>query len=354
MVLEVLPKDTVVITADRHSRLLKGRHLDFVSSGFTVPASESGLTLPVAAGVAFISGYRVEHTATENLTMVDNSTNYIFLLKDGTWHVDQDNTQPADSVAICTAATSGGNITATVDKRSLVIHSANQLSGLVKPIMITMHQVKKDYASQEVYASPISEHGCKTTTWHNYADAITFNNSLLGDLKIGKKYTIMLSANLKGNNFTGEGSYAGLSINGGAEQGVISRIPNTYAWVTSSEIEINYDSTVQCRHKSGGASGNNYINQWKLLLKYDLGYYEITPSNQGFTTLKCIQILLNQNDSARITKMDDTTETYTDSVAACLAAPMENVNLPKDVLPMQLKKIEQLAGSPTVIVYDGG
>jgi len=132
MVLEVLPKDTVVITADRHSRLLKGRHLDFVLSGFTVPGSQSGLTLPVAAGVAFISGYRVEHTATENLTMVDNTTNYVFLLKDGMWHIDQDNSQPADSVPICSATTSGGNITSTTDKRPLAIHNASQIEGLSK------------------------------------------------------------------------------------------------------------------------------------------------------------------------------------------------------------------------------
>jgi len=222
------------------------------------------------------------------------------------------------------------------------------------PIMVTMNQQKKDYSDQEVYASTSSDHGCGTTTYHNYLTSVVFDSSLSPLIKSGKIYTAKLKAYLKAQNYAGEYTYAALSVDGGAEQGEVSTISSSWVWLTSSEITIKYGQTLQCRHKSTCNDSNGHIGQWKLLLKWDYGYFEITPTNQGFTTLKCIQILLNQNDQARITKMDDTAVTYTNSTAACLACPIEAENVPKDILPIQLKKIERLAGSPMVLIYDGG
>jgi len=221
------------------------------------------------------------------------------------------------------------------------------------PIVVSMHQQKKDYADTEVYASPVSEHSCVNPAYHNYASSITFNETLNAIIKASHIYRCKLSALIRAGT-QAYYSYAAVSIDGGGEVGEVSRAYTDYAWTTSGEFDVKYGQTVQCRHRAYDGTHYGYIKQWKLLVKSDAGFFEITPANQGFVTLKCIQILLNQNDQAKITKMDDTTETYSNSAAACLACPIEGIGLPKDVLPIQLKKIEWLAGSPIVMICDGG
>jgi hypothetical protein len=97
----------------------------FVVEGFT--QSYTGLTLTVAAGKAIIAGYWVEYDTSNNFTLVDNSTNYLFLGKDGLFHLDQDNTPPSDSIKICTATTSGGAVTTLTDKRPLELVTASEV-----------------------------------------------------------------------------------------------------------------------------------------------------------------------------------------------------------------------------------
>ncbi len=52
---------------------------DFVESGFTVPATDPDLIIPVAGGVAYLNGYFVETTASVNVTAIDDSTSFLFL-----------------------------------------------------------------------------------------------------------------------------------------------------------------------------------------------------------------------------------------------------------------------------------
>jgi len=229
------------------------------------------------------------------------------------------------------------------------------------PVMITMNQQKKDYAGVKQYESPSSEHSCKNTVWHDYGSAVVFDSTLHPDIKTNHKYRVTFSYELKSQNGESspyyERSNAHVTV-GGVEvaNSLQYRQSSSYAWCTTGNCYVYGGQTLQCQHMASYYiwSGYTYIRQWRIYIYEDLGFDTITPANQGFTTLKLIQALLNQNDQVRLTKMDDTTVTYTNSAAALLVPPIEGINLPKDILPIQLKKIEQLAGSPMVMIHDGG
>ncbi len=95
----------------------------FVLSGLTLPTSVS-LTSTMAAGVAFVKGYRVTTTAT-NLTFGASATSYVWLelVKDGSDLVTKavfeilTTTTPTrpDFVPLCVVTTSGSAITAVQD-----------------------------------------------------------------------------------------------------------------------------------------------------------------------------------------------------------------------------------------------
>lgn len=99
----------------------------FIASGLTVPSSSVNLNLSVAAGVAYIDGYRLEADA-EVIALPGSQTSYVYLVYsvDGfgnvTGHALTSNTTgvtPSRGVLICTAVTSVGAITSTVDRRKV-------------------------------------------------------------------------------------------------------------------------------------------------------------------------------------------------------------------------------------------
>jgi len=223
-------------------------------------------------------------------------------------------------------------------------------------VMVTMNQVKKDYADQKIYESDLTEHSCNNNTWHDVYTQIVLDESVWAGIETGKKYECKFSAQLKVIvSGSSRESHAQLLRNGAAVSGTdIYNTTATYVWKVSSTFFLYKGDVLKAQHRYTYDLGSAQMAGWRILLKTDYGFIEITPANQGFATLKCIQVLLNQNDQVRITMMDDTTKTYTNSVAALLVPPIEENNLPKNILPIQLKKIEGLAGSPMVIIYDGG
>jgi hypothetical protein len=99
----------------------------FVASGLTVPSSSVNLNLSVAAGVAYIDGYRLEADA-EVIALPASQTSYVYLVYaiDGfdnvTGHSLTSNTTgvtPAKGVLLCTAVTNGSAVTSTVDRRKV-------------------------------------------------------------------------------------------------------------------------------------------------------------------------------------------------------------------------------------------
>ncbi len=101
---------------------------NWIPSGYT-PTNGGGLTLNVAAGRAFLGGAQAERDVLTPLTMIDASTNYVFVyiddvLNDGVvyFHVDQDDTPPTEGPyhKLPEVTTSGGSITLITDKRRLI------------------------------------------------------------------------------------------------------------------------------------------------------------------------------------------------------------------------------------------
>lgn len=100
---------------------------NFVDNGFTVPSSDADLVIPVAAGTAHISGFRVNEDSSVNATLTDNTTNHVYQkltktggLVDGSiLEVNTTGIDPADSVKLFTAITSAGVTTSTIDVRPL-------------------------------------------------------------------------------------------------------------------------------------------------------------------------------------------------------------------------------------------
>jgi len=117
LVIKPGPSKTTIYRED-FARFHRERLKDYVYSGYEASAG-TGLELAIAAGVAYIHGWRVEHTEANTLTMADNATNYVFLDKDGVFTVNQTGSAPSNSILLCEVVTSGGAISTITDKRPL-------------------------------------------------------------------------------------------------------------------------------------------------------------------------------------------------------------------------------------------
>ena len=120
-----------------------GNHVD---SGFTLPATDPDLDIPVAAGIAFINGRRVETDSSNDLTMAPSTTNHIFLqlLFDGSSNTltvqlvaNTTGTPPANSVKIGRAVTDATTVTSTIDERLPDPYKADRITG--KSLDIVRH-----------------------------------------------------------------------------------------------------------------------------------------------------------------------------------------------------------------------
>lgn len=98
---------------------------NFVDNGLTLPATSASLSIDLAAGVCYVSGYRVEIPNAVSLTVGASVTSYVFLRldRDGDNNVEavkiEVNTtgsQPADSIWLATIVSGGTTITSTRDR----------------------------------------------------------------------------------------------------------------------------------------------------------------------------------------------------------------------------------------------
>ncbi|MGE5553290.1 MAG: phage tail protein [Betaproteobacteria bacterium] len=117
-----------VLSEANLTALIKMLSQNFVVSGFTLPSSDPDLVIPVAAGEAMISGYRVVLDAATNVTCTANATNHIYLklnrdasgnVTGATFEVNTTGTAPADAVKIGMAVAGASSITSTTDARPL-------------------------------------------------------------------------------------------------------------------------------------------------------------------------------------------------------------------------------------------
>ena len=99
----------------------------FVSSGFTLPASDPDLNIEVALGTALLDGYLVEFPTPITVTAIDNSTSFLFLrLKKSSGVVTEgvlaieasDVAAGPEEMLIAQITASGGVITSTFDLAS--------------------------------------------------------------------------------------------------------------------------------------------------------------------------------------------------------------------------------------------
>lgn len=84
-----------------------------IVEGFDVTYDGAGLDIDVAAGVAFIEGYRVESDAAQEVTgLTASDDNYIWLLTDGTLEATLLPTYPGDALCLAKVTTDGSSVTA--------------------------------------------------------------------------------------------------------------------------------------------------------------------------------------------------------------------------------------------------
>jgi hypothetical protein len=117
MVLTVKPGPTrTTIYRSDFATFHRERLSDFVYSGFA-SSDGGGLNLTVAAGTAYISGWRISHSEASTVLLADNKTNEVWLDKDGVFYAQD--SQPSESIQIAEVVTSAGAITLITDKRPL-------------------------------------------------------------------------------------------------------------------------------------------------------------------------------------------------------------------------------------------
>jgi hypothetical protein len=106
----------------------------WVISGLTLSAG-AGLAVTVAAGTASIGGRITASGSFSIAGLTDGSLNYLYLKDDGTGTSNLTGTNPADSVKLGTATTSGGAVTSTSILRSsgrqLLVRHESQVPGAV-------------------------------------------------------------------------------------------------------------------------------------------------------------------------------------------------------------------------------
>jgi len=101
--------------------------VDFTASGLT-PTDGGLLVLNVAAGVAYCAGVR-HNIGSGTATMGKSTTNYVFYDPATLdYHVDTDNTAPANSVKIATVVCGATTITSILDTRRLSPYPLSEFS----------------------------------------------------------------------------------------------------------------------------------------------------------------------------------------------------------------------------------
>lgn len=99
----------------------------FVKTGFEV-TDDTGLDVSVSAGTAYVKDttngmYQVTSDVAESMTMVDNTTNYIFLHSDNGANYLTSSTSsavPDDAILLATVVTASGDVTTVTDGRVMI------------------------------------------------------------------------------------------------------------------------------------------------------------------------------------------------------------------------------------------
>lgn len=178
---------------------------NFVVSGFTLPATDADLTIPVALGVAVLDGHYVNVDAPVNVVCADDDLNYIFLkltkdgggnVSDAVFEANVTGTPPTDSVLIGTATAASGAITATTDNRNFSNtfphgHTATTDGGILGASSVignAMKTVAKSYTTGSFNSSSATSHIFSTgTTGRRIGEfTIQLNNGNIGEAGISQ------------------------------------------------------------------------------------------------------------------------------------------------------------------------
>lgn len=81
----------------------------WTTEGFDV-TDGGGVVADVAAGEALVNGYWISSDATQNVTLTDNATNYLWLEPDGTLTDNTSGTNPGNALLLAVIVTSSGSI----------------------------------------------------------------------------------------------------------------------------------------------------------------------------------------------------------------------------------------------------
>jgi hypothetical protein len=112
-----------------------------------------GLSLDIAEGVALI-GYSIEVAAQSVAVLASSNPGYVFFCQDGTWHVDDDNTAPANksSFLLCTYTSDGyDTLTVTVAARGIEYAKVESaVRGVVTTGVIKTIPVDRDFWIEDV------------------------------------------------------------------------------------------------------------------------------------------------------------------------------------------------------------
>lgn len=111
---------------------------DHIESGFTIPATHGDLDIPVAAGVAYILGHRIETDSSNDLSLSPSNTNYLYLqillTSDKVVTVNLvsnvTGTAPSNSVLLASAVTGAASVTSSIDRRNADPYRLNSVTGL--------------------------------------------------------------------------------------------------------------------------------------------------------------------------------------------------------------------------------
>lgn len=92
----------------------------WTTEGYDVTVS-SGIIVDVAAGEALVNGYLVSSDATQQVTLADNNTNYLWLEPDGTLTDSTTGSNPGNALLLATIVTSGGSITSITKDQDVTV-----------------------------------------------------------------------------------------------------------------------------------------------------------------------------------------------------------------------------------------
>ena len=110
-----------------------------ITSGFTSGFTHGDLDYPMAAGVAYISGHRIEYDGGDDITLAPSTTNYIYIQAtfDGSGNIDvvqivanTTGSVPSNAEAILQLVTGASSVTSGADIRNSDPYKPDSITGI--------------------------------------------------------------------------------------------------------------------------------------------------------------------------------------------------------------------------------